>query len=923
MALRFERPIAHSSALPPGRFQQVPLAEANANARRGRNSPASYIEPPSIDSKPRWQPPYVQDLNTNDDSFERELEAPRPSQRHLSRRGDTIRSSTTASNPTKSSGGTPQNQQALPAHADTDRATRTISVASRTTSNGGTSLFRDFDGVHCSSVARESTDAANLGGTVEEDHTLDGGNEEEEEKEGMHETSPASVANVPMSRDLGVQAEQPDKSNEEKVVNDKVDIMPAVQQQSSTWAQPPPTENMVYYPAPVPKNLNMPKKLSKKPSPSVIAKRKQKVMETMSLEARQSAAASHVPPHKKGLNLKMQRLPPQLRANVFFDHDPIPHKIQVKGDSAVATLDNLLDASARAAANHSPADLDLSAASSNGHSRTRSRGLSSLFDAKSVSSKSRISLLSFKKSSSGSVPQSKNGDEDEKEISREDNTPAADVSNDQDDENRSCQGTVGEEFDDSDHTRENSLYPFEAGSVVSTSPFTDDHQHGTPTTLLSELQMRKMQLKSRSRTAATAFPNGMRSTLLELEAVEQIEKQRRKDKRVTLAWEDPATSGSREVEAGDNVPLGVLFPAKDSLMGSRTGADRDRPPGLIVRRQIEDNEPLSMRRNRLMGVDPNRQTLQQTAQASLIADEEPQSEHEDETLAQRTRRLGLKNAGGEAINAGKRKSSNSEVMPQSGNPEDVKIRESTEREPKPEPLDGETLGQRRSRLQAQAQAGLPTEYGQRVRVATGRLAQLSPTERASTIRLVLRTPSPVRVPDRREESQLRNLSDVALDRNQQSKDSQHTVFSENQHPYIEAGQVHQQPPNQGISGLRFASQTSLPSQGAFANQSFMGGQPQFGFNPVRLPIMASRNGFGTRSAFDYMMKMQNANMSQQQLGHFPPNGMGYPPPVQAMPMMQPIPAFKMASGHGPDAGSLSMSWKQRENINRWRQSVQL
>jgi hypothetical protein len=38
----------------------------------------------------------------------------------------------------------------------------------------------------------------------------------------------------------------------------------------------------------------------------------------------------------------LQNLPPQLRASVFFDPTPVAHDVEVKSESAVATLDSIL-----------------------------------------------------------------------------------------------------------------------------------------------------------------------------------------------------------------------------------------------------------------------------------------------------------------------------------------------------------------------------------------------------------------------------------------------------------------------------------------------------------------------------------------------------------------------------------------------------
>ena len=89
---------------------------------------------------------------------------------------------------------------------------------------------------------------------------------------------------------------------------------------------------------------------------------------------------------------------------------------------------------------------------------------------------------------------------------------------------------------------------------------------GAPTTLLAELQLRKAQQKLRNRTAANAFPTGMHSTLLELDAVTQLQQKSRRQKHVALAWEDKEVV-DRDNYDDDDVPLGVLYPDKEISRG--------------------------------------------------------------------------------------------------------------------------------------------------------------------------------------------------------------------------------------------------------------------------------------------------------------------------------------------------------------------
>ncbi|KAK2074182.1 hypothetical protein P8C59_008407 [Phyllachora maydis] len=155
------------------------------------------------------------------------------------------------------------------------------------------------------------------------------------------------------------------------------------------------------------------------------------------------------------------------------------------------------------------------------------------------------------------------------------------------------------------------------------------HFAGTPTTLLSELELRKQRQKMRTRPVHPAHSNGLHSTLLELDAVHEQQQRDRKGKRITLAWEHPDANADQAESDDEEVPLAMLMAAKarasrgevhcGSAINLNAAWDEvNRPPGLMERREWEDNEPLSKRRDRLQGrdADPRLKNLA-TLQARL------------------------------------------------------------------------------------------------------------------------------------------------------------------------------------------------------------------------------------------------------------------------------------------------------------------
>ena len=656
------------------------------------------------------------------------------------------------------------------------------------------SLFRDFDGVHVSPQIDEDIE------------------EEDEEEEDMQEQLVEQIPEVEDALKIGSEYEawfQEQWQQAEGHCEPEVSLGAIHEPTGATtdgsetklpqeWVEPPPPEGMQYYPAPVPRELNMPKRLSRQLPPEVMAKRRSQVLGAVNPEARKSAVwlagnedltldglsnakevVGSAPGHKRDKSslAKLKNLPPQLRASIFFDHEPVPHDIEMKGESATATLENLLNASVDGPP---PADMNPRHPDAVGKHRTRASTASllenggrasrasmlstPLTEKRSDGRLSRASMLSGKRSGSfDNLGQAGNRSSAALSLSRfsfegKRNSSALEVDPpnlrivngsdsagqgeleddqgdgarppqyDQDDEARSEGDVIHVEGGPAEED-ENELED-DAEPAAQDSDEYDEAVHGPPTTLLAELQLRKQKLKSRNRTAVSAFPNGMHSTLLEMDAVAQIEKRRRHKKPTTLAWEDPSAKGALPDIDDEDVPLGVLFPTHRGLIAKGRN-EWDQPLGLLARREQEENEPLSSRRNRLRGVSPWR--AYQLQQEQLMQNQSPTSphsgnaddneargagsDHEGETLAQRTRRLRSRRALDEAIASGREGAQSralsddfaSEMMSTFGPLNGVddakdKQQEQPQHEDKDTEHEGETLGQRRKRLQAEAAA---------------------------------------------------------------------------------------------------------------------------------------------------------------------------------------------------------------------------
>ena len=429
---------------------------------------------------------------------------------------------------------------------------------------------------------------------------------------------------------------------------------PPLASDPTSFLEPQPGERMVYYPAPVPMMLNLPQKLSKEPAGRRERRRLQGISEIPD-EMRKSAAwlqgestdQSRAPRSIQAL----ASLPPQLRATAFFDQPTASQDVVVKEASAVATLDSILDASAHAPVSAFTDHPIAGNVRKEVYGKAKPQRRIENFD--EVEKKKRRSSLSnmlrthtgltsdTRMRSSEILNQSQGRIASRESKAFEGEEDAADVHGEftplreSDDLARAADKSISPEddelLDDEGKDREDEEAEYEDGHDMS--------YIGAPTTLLAELQMRKAQQKQRNRTAATAFPNGMRATLLELDAITQLQQKSRKQKHVTLAWEDHEQA-DRENFDDEDIPLAILVPQAQN--------DINRPIGLMERRDIDDNEPLSHRRARIRG-----QPLQAHGQASAVQndtvslrtldksemEENVIDEQEGETLAQRVKRL--------------------------------------------------------------------------------------------------------------------------------------------------------------------------------------------------------------------------------------------------------------------------------------------
>lgn len=493
------------------------------------------------------------------------------------------------------------------------------------------------------------------------------------------------------------------------------------------YADPRTGQQMVYYPAPVPMMLNLPQKLSKAPPAMTRDKRRSQVMSSIPPAARKSAIwlpdvledveslklnftdddatqqQEYMPQHQRRSmggrrSVKdLEHLPSQLRASTIHESQGISRVVEVKGESAVTTLDSILDASAfapvSAFTDHAFAGR-LGAEVYGAANKRASRPISQAPPKNIQKRKSLSNILLSKRASSSEMLNSRG--HEQRRATMSDSLGQTKFGG--------SPQLAADEDPDLSGNAEDDLEADESEEDDSDEGHPDDIiYHGAPTTLLAELQIRKQQQKLRTRPLTTIYPNGMHSTLLELDAVAQVEKKARKQKRVALAWEDPDEVGLNESDDEDeDIPLAMLFPRK-----SAAHIDRTRPMGLMERREMEDNEPLSQRRDRLQGRPPRVMARAST----MIGVSTAPAEDEGETLAQRVQRLKAQGGTATGLPTARPVSGDftSELMSQFGGDAmgsakpDVKGK-AKDTSGAPPAEEEETLGQRRKRLQAEREA---------------------------------------------------------------------------------------------------------------------------------------------------------------------------------------------------------------------------
>lgn len=443
--------------------------------------------------------------------------------------------------------------------------------------------------------------------------------------------------------------------------------------------KPQAGQDLIFYPAPIPKVLNLPQRLSKRPQIADQEKRRTQILNNTSATAKKDGDATDNPASKR-----MSTIPAQLRASAFFDRPAAPLDVKIKNKSAVDTLESILDASAHAPVN---AFIDHPIVGSAGREvystvekKRSSRMLGEKRSRNTLQPHDIPSQSSLRLVHSDAEEKDDRGLHDDHSDSGHSRSHSSDVStsessSDEDESADELGNKEEEEYDESKYT-------------------------GRPTTLLAELQMRKHELKQRNRTAATSFPNGLHSTLLQLDAVAQAQSQQRRQKRVTLAWDAQATDDADQADDED-IPLGMLYASKNPAL-------EERPLGLMERREMEENEPLSKRRARLRGEVPEPLPNKRSSAMLRVPAAESDSENEGETIAQRIRRL-------KAEKMDKNKSIisvefESEIMTELGKLHEPAepVEPATKKTQKPSKPQApaveeeETLGQRRKRLQAEA-----------------------------------------------------------------------------------------------------------------------------------------------------------------------------------------------------------------------------
>jgi hypothetical protein len=488
---------------------------------------------------------------------------------------------------------------------------------------------------------------------------------------------------------------------------------------------PPPEDGMVFYPAPVPRMLNLPKRLSQLPAGDVAARRRTQVLDQMQAENRKSAPLLSAPEPSKNRKSRQSfaGLPAHLRASAFFDQQGPSQEFEVKGESAQDTLDSILEASARApvsaftdhpftpAHNRKSTKLSLVEPVYVDPPTTKRRSSFNILDTKTNSNGGKLNKLKKRNSSADMNILVARAAESRMSLGAELDEPDTHPRGPHEHDTLSRRNSSDDGYDrDRDaEFEEQALDDEPAEEEEEEEPQT----FGAPTTLLAELQLRKAKQKERNMNYVTMVEEGKitaHRTLLDLNDDAEREHQRRLKKKVQLAWE-----AQEQDDSDDDIPLGVLYkqPQRNN--------DWNRPIGLIAQRELEESEPLSRRRERLTGVPANyrrtttlgaydSQTNLEIPRVITPQPDDEEDEHAGETLGERRRRLAEKKMLEEALGDDVRKSTVSgdfaaEMLSKLGVDDSPKAtKDAPSASPAPEDGEEETLGQRRARLKAEAEA---------------------------------------------------------------------------------------------------------------------------------------------------------------------------------------------------------------------------
>ncbi|KAK8862260.1 hypothetical protein PGQ11_008495 [Apiospora arundinis] len=603
-----------------------------------------------------------------------------------------------------------------------------------------------------------------------------------------------------------------------------------------------------------------------------------------------------------------EALPPQLRASAFFDLPSQSPALELKGGSASATLDDILNASAKAPVS---AFTDHAFAGHLGHEvygnekkrkshmkRASNATLLEVKDGKDTKDvKKRSSFFHLRTPSKLSISQTSTK-ETKKNAAADD-----DLDHKSDDEHTKLSGSVdgerepGAEEDDEDEEEEideDMLY------------------NGPPTTLLAELQMRKHQQKLRTRPIAQAYPNGMHSTLLELDTVAETERKNRKGKKINLAWETPDDGADDDDD--EDLPLGLVMAKKNGIHDAQAViAEMNRPLGLMERREQEENEPLSRRQARLQGRNPGPMTQRKTmtslggalgmgggygpspSGSRLDLSTPPDDEVEGESLGDRMRRLRAKEEGDNLLPRARPVSMafSTELFSQLGDTfkedENAGSQDKGKQKATGPVEEEETLGQRRRRLQAEREA--------REREMGGG-APLNPNMPPPGIMPKLDKRHSLADVLGNNNSSRRVLSDPRMEA-ERARQEEAARFRRDQESKLAA--LRSQMP-QNLNGPQ------MPRSGAYAAGQFNDGTGGTGLQRhSRVPsFVAPQQAPGMGMGMNGGMMGNNYNMAA---GYGAPGGYGAPAPGYGMQQMNMMPMTMQQPG------------QQHDMVDRWRQSI--